>query len=167
MAWGVLVMGLLVIIVQDIQTRAISWWTIPWVLLTSVYLALQYPFWEWCWLLVNVLFIGVQWLGVSLYFSLKHRRWINITQNYLGVGDGLFFLAITPLFSPLQFCCFFISALLTTLIGVGFYRMTSAPVKTIPLAGAMSLVGLLYYPLLWSQNIAPYDDWILLEFWYG
>lgn len=162
-----LAMGLLVIMVQDIQVRAISWWTIPWVLLASLFHAWGDVFWEWRWLLINWLFVGVQGLGVSLYFSMKHRRWVDITEQYLGIGDVLFFLAIAPLFSPLHFCCFFIGALLLILMGVGLARLGRGALETIPLAGAMSGIGLLYYPFLWYQNMSPYDDWALLELWYG
>lgn len=167
MALVLLAIGLLVIVVQDVQERAISWWTIPWVLVAGLWQAWTYPFWEWRWLVVNLLFVGIQWLGVSLYFSMKHRRWVDVTQHYLGIGDVLFFVAITPLFSPLHFCCFFIGALLLILLGVGLYRLMGASLKTIPLAGAMSGLGLLYYPFLWYQNWSPYEDGLLLELWYG
>lgn len=157
----------LLIIYQDFKERAISAWTIPLIFLLSVYLAWSDLIWEAWFLLFNVSFIAVQLLGVSLYFSLKHRQWVNVTKDYLGLGDVLFFLAITPLFAPLQFCCFFVASLVFILLGAGIYHLSIHKLKTIPLAGAMSICWLLYRALLSYYNLSSYNDWTLLQYIYG
>jgi hypothetical protein len=157
----------LLIIYQDFKERAISAWTIPFLFLLSLYLAWTDDIWEACFLLYNLSFIGIQLLGVSLYFSIKHRQWINVTKDYLGLGDVLFFLAITPLFAPLQFCSFFIGSLLFILVGAGIYHLSINKLKTIPLAGAMSLCWLLYMAFLSYYNLSSYNDWSLLQYIYG
>lgn len=157
----------LLIIYQDFRERAISSWTIPCIVILSVYQAITSLDWEPWFLGFNLLFIAIQLAGITLYFSLKHRQWVNVTKDYLGWGDILFFIAISPLFSPLQFCCFFIGALLLTLIGVGVYRVCIGSVATIPLAGAMC-INLLGYCFLRSYcGFSFYNDWYLLQFIYG
>jgi len=162
-----LVLVFLLIIYQDFKERAISVWTIPLIFLLSLYLAWSDLIWEAWFLLFNVAFIAVQLLGVSLYFSLKHRQWVNVTKDYLGLGDVLFFLAITPLFAPLQFCCFFVASLVFILLGAGIYHLSIHKLKTIPLAGAMSICWLLYTALLSYYNLSSYNDWTLLQYIYG
>jgi hypothetical protein len=159
--------GFLVIIYQDFKERAISVWTIPFIFFLSLYLAWSNVFWEPWFLLFNLCFIGIQLLGVTVYFSIKHRKWINVTQNYLGLGDVLFFVAIAPLFAPLQFCSFFIGALLLILITTGIYHLSVRKLATIPLAGAMSICWLLYAAFLSYYNLSSYNDWGLLQYIYG
>lgn len=159
--------GFIIILLQDFKERMISLWTLPWIFSIGMYQAWSDWLWEPWFLLSNLLFIGIQLLGVSLYFSIKHKGWINITQDYLGVGDVLFFGALTPLFAPVQFCCFFISSLLLILCSAGMYNWLIAPLKTIPLAGAMSACWLLYSLILSYYNLSSYDDWSLLKLLYG
>jgi uncharacterized paraquat-inducible protein A len=167
--YGDYLLGLvfLIIIYQDFKERAISAWTIPLIFLLSWYLAWSDLIWQVWFLLFNVSFVGIQLLGVSLYFSIKHRQWINVTKDYLGLGDVLFFLAITPLFAPLQFCCFFIASLLFILVGAGIYHLSIRKLKTIPLAGAMSICWLLYTAIFSYYNLSSYSDWTLLQYIYG
>ncbi|MGH1338878.1 MAG: prepilin peptidase [Aureispira sp.] len=159
--------GFTVIFFQDFRERAISLWTLPWIFLLGSYHAWSNWLWEPWFLLFNGAFVGVQLLGVSLYFSIKHRRWINITKQYLGLGDVLFFLALTPLFAPLQFCCFFLASLLLILLLASLYHWFVKPLKTIPLAGAMSCCWLIYRATLSYYNLSSYDDWSLLKLLYG
>lgn len=164
---GWLALGFVIVIIQDFRERAISWWTLPWVLLGGVYSAWSSELWEPWFLLFNGGFILIQLLGVSLYFSIKHKTWVNITQHHLGLGDILFFFAITPLFSPVHFCSFFIGSLLLTLLVAGIYHLLVKHIKTIPLAGAMSISWLVYKAVLYVNNCSSYDDWSLLKLFYG
>jgi len=157
----------LLIIYQDFKERAISAWTIPVLFLLGLYLAYLDEIWKPWFLLFNLFFVGIQLLGVSFYFSIKHKEWVNITKSYLGLGDVLFFLAITPLFAPVQFCSFFIGSLLFILLITGIYHISKHKLKTIPLAGAMSLCWFLYIILLSYYNLSTYNDWFLLQYIYG
>lgn len=165
--YSLLAGGFLVITGQDFKERAISLWTLPFILLLGVYSAWSSVWWEPWFLFFNLSFVGVQLLGVSLYFSIKHKTWINITQAHLGLGDILFFLVITPLFAPVQFCCFFIGSLLFILLLAGAYHVWIRAIETIPLAGAMSGCWLLYTAFLAYYNLSSYDDWSLLKLLYG
>lgn len=163
--WLCLVFGM--VVYQDFKDRAISVWTIPSIFLLGLYAAWSSPIWEPWFLYFNLSFVAIQLIGVSLYFSIKHKQWINITEHYLGLGDICFFLAITTLFSPAQFCCFFIGSLILILLVTGIYHWSVQKIKTIPLAGAMSLCWLLYLIALYYYNTSSYNDWSLLQYIYG
>lgn len=160
--YALLLAGLVAIVIQDFKERAISIWTLPLVFFSGWGVACQNEVCQLWFMGANMLFITLQWLGVSLYFSFKHQTWVNITDRYLGLGDLLFFVAITPLFSPLHFCLFFIGALLVTLLFAGGYHYGIKPITTIPLAGAMSLCWMGYTLGLAGLGTSPYDDWPLL-----
>jgi hypothetical protein len=165
---GLLLLGFCVVIYQDFSQRLISLWTIPFIFFVALYIATKNEAWEVSFLIFNLGFLFIQLAGVSLYFSVKHRRFINISKDYLGLGDILFFVAISPLFAPFQFCIFFIGSLIFILGAAFAYQfITKKELKTIPLAGAMSGCIGGYLLLLNHYNYSPYNDWFLLEFIYG
>ena len=89
-------------------------------------------------ILYNIAFIILNILGLVLYFSFKNKRVLNPIDTYIGLGDIVFFLAITPLFSLKPFILFFVFGLLFSLfVHLGF--MLFKKVETIPLAGYLSL----------------------------
>jgi hypothetical protein len=155
------------IIYQDFQYRAISWWTIPLVFLSNLSLAIGSFYFDWKMIVINLILVAFQYLGVTIYFSIKNREVINITQQYLGLGDILFLLAITPLFAPLHFCCFLIISLFLTLIIAALLFILNRTLKTIPLAGFLSLYLLLLIPLVKILQYSLYYDFTLLQFLYG
>lgn len=162
--WGLL---LAVLVYEDFKERAISWWPLLGILGLGVYQLTQSIFWEAWFLAFNLIFIVLQLLLVSLYFSFKAKRWVNICKAHLGIGDILFFFALCPAFAPTHFCTCFIGSLLFTLVGSILYQQCFRPLKTVPLAGGMSLGIFLYYTgcLFWA--ISPYNDWPLIAFIYG
>ena len=89
-------------------------------------------------IIYNMGFILVNILGLTLYFSLKAKGFINPIDNSIGLGDVVFFFAITPLFNFKAFILFFISGLFFSLL-VYTITLMFKNVKTIPLAGYLSL----------------------------
>lgn len=165
----ILVLGitLAIVIYQDCKDRAISVWTLPVIFGVALWYAITNPFWEQTFLWFNLGFISIQLIGLTLYFSIKHRQWINITQQYLGWGDIWFFFALSPLFSPVQFVFFFIGSLIVTLLIVFLYNQLVRPIPTIPLAAAFSGTTLIYGFFLYFNHLSSYNDWILLAYFYG
>lgn len=163
----VLLLVLLVIVYQDFKYRAISWWTIPILLGSSLWYALSSSSFRWAMLLVNNSLLMVQLLGVMLYFSIKHRQLVNLTKQYLGIGDILFLVAISPIFAPLHFCLFLVFGLLLTLIIWGLCSIFSSHTSTIPLAGFLSVYLLLILLLVHYTAYALHQDWILFRLIYG
>ncbi len=160
--WLFLVILLLIMTVQDFKERAISWWLIPLLFICSFGVG-----WHtlgnnlWFIVFINSLFLFIQLLGLSLYFSIKHRKLVNITEEYLGIGDILFFLPLCFLFSPLHLIVFFISSFICILIGYFLWKQYQ-PIQSIPLAGAMAICVPIYC-LLFDQ----YNDWTILPYIYG
>ena len=132
-----------VIAFQDFRERQISW--IPLVLL--------FFFFGWKALLamdsdslffnvaVNTGFIVFQLIVLTLWMSIRNKKWINIIDTYLGLGDILFFIALTTAFAPVQFIVFYSASLFITLCGVLTGRLLSKRTNPeIPLAGSMAAV---------------------------
>jgi hypothetical protein len=161
----ILIFLLGVVVVQDFKSRAISWFLIP--LLFSgfiVYGLLQINAME---LLtyfgINFMLVAVNLLCVTLFISIKEKRLTNILKNYLGLGDVLFFLVLTVVFSPFNFIFFYLgSILLTTLIYGVLFLISKEKQRLIPLAGVMSLLLLV---TLIAEQMMPsfqfYQDHIL------
>ncbi|WP_203258180.1 hypothetical protein [Hyunsoonleella ulvae] len=89
-------------------------------------------------MLYNLAFITINILGLTLYFSLKHKTLVNPIDSFIGMGDIAFFLAITPLFHLKPFILFFIVGLVFSLMVHGVLLLFKK-VKTIPLAGYLAL----------------------------
>jgi hypothetical protein len=82
------------------------------------------------------LFLLVQYILLKIYFLV--RRGDNVIVNRrLGLGDLVFFIAIVPLFSPIQFMVIYIAGLIFVLLVHLITRKNS--VDTIPLAGSFSI----------------------------
>lgn len=141
--WLLPIIPALIIFYQDIRCRAISWWTLPFLFVTllpeglasnSLMLLLENG-------TINLAVFIVELLFVFIYFSIKNKNLTNIFKSYLGLGDVLFFVVITPFFHPMYFVLFQIVSLLIILIfslGYGFKKKDWT--FKIPLAGILSIL---------------------------
>lgn len=145
------------IVYEDFRYRAIHW---IWVVLLSLAILCVSPL-PWPLVGINGIFIGLQIVLLSIYFSLKHQKWIDITQDYLGIGDLVFFIPLCLFFPPLHLILFFIASLILSLLGFwGYCFFTQQPIATVPLAGCMALV------LIFTQTIAFWQGFDLQQdFW--
>ncbi len=86
----------------------------------------------------NVLFF-LTTLGIlTLYMSIRNKRFLNPFQNYFGLGDVLFYVAVAPLFLLQSYILFFIFSLIFALVlQVGLKKISKE--KTVPLAGFAAL----------------------------
>ena len=89
-------------------------------------------------ILYNIAFVCINIIGLTLYFSFKSKILINPIDTFIGLGDIVFFLALTPLFSLKPFIMFFILGLLFSLL-IHSVLLIFKRVKTIPLAGYLSI----------------------------
>ena len=161
-----ILIGLLgVVVVQDFKSRAISWFLIPLLFIGFIgYALLKMEIIE---LLtyfgINLTLVLTNLLVVTLVISIKEKKFANILTNYLGLGDVLFFLVLTVVFSPFNFLAFYLGSILLTAIVYGGIMLISKQKKMlIPLAGAMSL--LLIISIIVEQfvpSIQFYQDFIL------
>jgi hypothetical protein len=116
---------------------------------------------------LNLGIVSFQLLVTYLYFSIIRKKRKQFFSQVLGAGDLLFYIPVIFLFSPLNFICIHLIGLLMILIGFALYRIVIRPVKTIPLAGGLSLF--MAFVLVGSWLYSPdltYDDMYLTDFLY-
>jgi hypothetical protein len=109
-------------------------------------------------------FIGMQLVILTLYFSVKNKKWINITSGLLGLGDILFLLSIAVYLSVLNFLFFYITSLIAVLFTWLIWQRVSAKKnKYIPLAGLQSLMAILFLLGDWWLRFFDLtnDAWLL------
>ena len=137
-----LMLGILsAIIYEDFRFRAIHWY---WLVLLSIsaYFYASTPMDE---VLTNFGFIFIQILGLTVYFSIKNKNFVNIVDHQIGLGDLLFFIPLCLLFNPTLFLIFFVISLTVSLIGfLLIQKFWLKKMKTIPLAGCMSITLIVF-----------------------
>lgn len=144
-----MVIALLVVLLwwiawEDIRYRAVSIWTFP--VLFAALLASRAYATSWSVTLtsalVNLIIISVQLAGIWLYLMVKHRTLVNPMQGFIGWGDVLFWLAVLPAFSPINFLLFYIISLSVALLIHGTLRKVHlyGDATRVPLAGLQALV---------------------------
>lgn len=74
--------------------------------------------------------------------SVKNKRYLNPFQNYFGLGDLLFYIAISPLFELKNYILFFIFSMIFAIgLQMGLKKMIQE--NTVPLAGFTALLLLI------------------------
>ncbi len=162
-----ILLALLFIFIQDITGRAVYWilFLCLFVLFFILRLIQREPLMVICQsFAVNVLFFTVQLFILSGYFSLKNKRWVNITDGLLGWGDVLFLLAAAVFLSVLNFLFFYVAGLIAVLL-VWALRQAVFKQKNnqVPLAGLQALFFIVILATDWWFK--PFgltgDTWLL------
>ncbi len=78
---------------------------------------------------------------LTMYMSIKSKRFLNPFQNYFGLGDLLFYIAITPFFLLKNYVLFFIASMIFAIVLHSIFKKKIE--NTIPLAGFSSLLLLI------------------------
>ena len=96
----------------------------------------------------NIGFIFLSFLFVFLFFKIKYKSKIkDFFDKYLGVGDVVFYLSISPFFILTNFILIYICTLIFSMIlALIFNKKTS-----IPLAGYSSILLLILFMLDFLQ----------------
>ncbi len=156
---ALIIIILFVIVYQDFRFLSISWWTIPALIILATYSGVMQIGAKQLVITtaINLGFVLLQVIVLTLYFSIKKKHLVKITQQYLGIGDILFFIFLTICFEPLHFVLFFVMSLLVVIIV--FFLLKSIQVykkQHIPLAGAMGFLYVLFLFLISINNYNPY-----------
>jgi hypothetical protein len=113
---------------------------------------------------INFVFLIIQLLLVSVYFSVKNNKWTPIYQSLLGAGDILFLMSIGVYFSVLNYLFFYIVSLIVVLLlWVPINLFVIKQKTTIPLAGLQALCFGLFLIADWGLkwfNLTD-DTWLL------
>lgn len=117
-------------------------------------------------ILINFAIVILNYGLLTLYFSFRNGRLINISNEYLGTGDIVFLISVSFLFSPLNFVIFLLVSLIFTLSAwIPFIKST----KTIPLAGlqalflSLQLLALFFISQQWKVNNDQFTLTLLLN----
>ncbi len=150
---------LLMIFFQDIKDRTVFWFWFPWLAILFIALRLSHHqlFAEvWQPALINCTFLIFQFLIVSIYFSIKKRRLVNLMDGFFGWGDILFLLCTACYLSMLNFLFFYVASLLAALvIWLLWQAISKEKNKHIPLAGFQAIVFTVFLATDWW--IKPFD----------
>lgn len=88
--------------------------------------------------LYNAVFFLITLGFLNLYMSLKSKKFLNPFLHYFGLGDLLFYIAVSPLFLLKNYILFFILSLVFAIImQFGLKRIIKE--NTVPLAGFSAL----------------------------
>lgn len=163
----ILIALLIVIVFQDFKWRAISWFILPLLLITIITKALSDIDLKELMINsgINLLIVLINLLGVTLLISFKEKRLTNIIDNYLGLGDILFFIILCTLFSPINFILFFLGSILLITLIYGLISLIKQKQVLIPLAGAMS--ALLITALLIQEYFYEFNFYNDITFLFG
>lgn len=139
---------LLIIAFQDFRERRISWITLPLLFLLLICRALIVNSFAHVMtaIVINAGFILLQLICLTLWFSFRERKWVNVVDTMLGLGDVLFFISIAAAFEPKEYILFYLTGLFLTLSGFLLFRYFKKNAGAeIPLAGVLSVLLLICY----------------------
>jgi hypothetical protein len=162
-----ILLNLVLIFIQDLKSRSVYWFLFPVLIILFILLNIlqQHLFTEnWQAVSINVSFLLLQFLLVSLYFSIKNRGWVSLTTNLLGWGDILFLLSIAFYLSVLNFLFFYVVSLPAVLmIWLLWLLISKEKNKQIPLAGLQALIFTVFLASDWWLKFIylTNDTWLL------
>lgn len=145
-----LTIPLALIAYEDFKYRAIHW---LWIVLFSIGVFTLTPF-NFSTGMKNCLLLLFQLIILVVYLRIKYKKRINLTQDYLGLGDILLLIPIAFIFDTTSFLLFL--SLSFCLSIVCFYlanHYLSTKSTTIPLAAYLSIFLVAY--LFWTNIITP------------
>lgn len=137
LAQGSLLLCLLIMLWQDWKYRRIHV-LLP-ILVFAIGMFMVNGFFIYKAILINVAFFAIVFSCLVLYMSIKAKAFLNPLEHYFGLGDVMFYIAISPLFDVKQYAVFFITSMLFALIMQLILKKYSTH-KTVPLAGFSALL---------------------------
>ncbi len=156
-----LIVLLVILFIQDIKYRLIHVGLL--VLLSFITLTYWYVNnFKVSILLFNFAFIILNLGSLKLYTIMTKKEKTDDLIYGLGLGDILFFIAIIPLFSTLNYMLFFISGLFISMLT---HLLVSIKLKNklIPLAGYLSIYLICFIGYFKYLNKSLYIDLLLLN----
>lgn len=136
-----IIVGLVAIIYQDFRERAIN---IYWLAFTGILLSVDAILLHPLALIIEFSSINIAILlfeigFVWLYFTLRYRRRVNLTEEFLGWGDIFFLLVLTVSFHPILYVMFVLLSCLVALIAYGLLAKVDKIERTIPFAAILAI----------------------------
>jgi hypothetical protein len=144
-----------VISIQDFKYRAIHAYLLLGIAIISLSINYLEPLLNIYDMLQSIGFLIITSIGFMSYQTVKNKQFSNPVDNTIGLGDILFFVAITPLFQVHNYVLFFVLGLLLSML---LFVMTKTLIKqkTIPLAGYLSLCLIVCFGLKLCNIVNPF-----------
>lgn len=141
----ILIGSLLAISYEDFKARSVHlyWFIAVFVTLTYLGIANQGLYVYLIQFTINIAFVLFYFLLLQLYFVVKLRRWIWITDRYIGWGDIVFIVAIAGHWYIVGFIVFIIISLIVALLYYCIFLVRKT--NKIPLAGIQSIFFMIVY----------------------
>jgi len=155
---------MILIAYQDFKFRAVSWYLFP--LSATALVLLQFTEYNKGliieYTLINLLLISLQILILSLYFSLREKRFVFPVNAKIGLGDVFMLVVLCMGFSPVNFILFILFVLIAGLFITGILAITSRNINPrIPLAAYLSIAFFLVILSDVFNLFDPYGNYIL------
>lgn len=162
---ALVIIFLLYLLYQDIRYRLIYWICFPVLLFLMIILGFQEmkAFDIVSNSVFNSGFLLLQLFMLTIYFSIKQGRLVNITDGLIGWGDVLFLFAITCYFSPINYIAFYMLSLLVILSFIIVCTGSKKENLKIPLAGLQALLLIGFLIVDWTSTLinVQSDNWLL------
>nr|WP_315422888.1 hypothetical protein [uncultured Pedobacter sp.] len=141
---------------QDLKYRGIYWWMFPALLLLLAISTIQVLGFSVMMAQVakSLIFLGLQFLVLTAYISIRQKKLTNIFEGFFGLGDLLFLVAISFGFSFLNYVLFYLLSLMVVVIFSAIFGVDSKlHGKKIPLAGYQALLLILLTAGSWYTPV--------------
>lgn len=89
---------------------------------------------------LNMLIVAYMGLGVVIWARIKSRKLVNPVNRYIGLGDVLFFVVLTPLFPFKRFAWLLVACMIFSLVWWWMARAGKKPPKNVPLVATSGIV---------------------------
>ena len=90
------------------------------------------------------------------YLKFKYSRTSQVIDKFIGLGDLLFLLAITPLLSLPEFIVAYLISLILSIIYFAFFSSIKKENAEIPLAGMISVVMIFSLLIVYPENLQSF-----------
>lgn len=144
LVWTIYISTLLYCLFDDVKNREIHLYALIVLGGSSLYLGyIQMPIQKVFLLnmMSNILFLGLQYLGLMIYLQLRYKEGKVLFKKWIGIGDLLFFLVILPKYDFSSYLFIYLGCLIFTVI---IFLVYKTKLKTIPLAGLSALFIVLF-----------------------
>ncbi|HQW94677.1 MAG TPA: hypothetical protein PLU58_02700 [Saprospiraceae bacterium] len=147
-----------IVIVQDFKSKHISAILLPAILICAGAISIISSGYQKSLETIgyNLLFVIVQFGLMYAYLKFKYSRTSQVIDKFIGLGDLLFLLAITPLLSLPEFIVAYLISLILSIIYFAFFSSIKKENAEIPLAGMISVVMIFSLLIVYPENLQSF-----------
>ncbi len=153
-----------IIIIQDFKYRAITWYVFPLLFISYLVLLNRTDNLNLNIIILNMIMVSLQLLIVTLVYSIKEKKWINIAKSKIGLADILLLYILALSFHTITFIVFLTSALILSLLLHKIIEPAMKQKSRIPLAAYLAIYYILFISILSINSINPLEELLFNHF---